>query len=177
MSSLKLYVFGPPRLERGNQVVEINLRKAMALLVYLAVTRQPHSRDALATLFWPESDQSHGRASLRRTLYRLNRALGQDVLHASAETIEFRLDINLWLDIEVYREHLAACLPTHPANNPTTHPPIQLSSDCQARLVEAAALYGDDFLAGFTLPDSPTFNEWHFFQREELRQSLAQVLV
>jgi DNA-binding SARP family transcriptional activator len=38
-------------------------------------------------------------------------------------------------------------------------------------------LYSDEFLAGFTLRDSPAFDEWQFFQAEQLRQSLAQVLV
>src|SRR4051794_40291156 len=45
MTSLKLYLFGPPRLEHAGQPIELNLRKALALLVYLAVSGQPHSRD------------------------------------------------------------------------------------------------------------------------------------
>ena len=56
MPHLKLSVFGPPRLERDGGPIELNLRKGLALLVYLAVSGQPHSRDALATLLWPESD-------------------------------------------------------------------------------------------------------------------------
>ena len=65
MAPLKMYVFGPPRLERGGQLIDLGLRKALALIVYLAITRQPHSRDALATLLWPESDQREGRGRLR----------------------------------------------------------------------------------------------------------------
>jgi hypothetical protein len=62
MSRLKLFLFGPPRLkdwrlEDRGEAIDIRPRKALALLIYLAVTNQPHSRDALATLFWPESDQ------------------------------------------------------------------------------------------------------------------------
>lgn len=71
MALLKLLVFGSPRLERDGRPIELNLRKALALLVYLAVSGRPHSRDALATLLWPESDQREGRARLRRTLHRL----------------------------------------------------------------------------------------------------------
>jgi DNA-binding SARP family transcriptional activator len=47
----------------------------MALLAYLAVTGSPHSREALATLFWPEHDQSSALANLRRELSRLKEAL------------------------------------------------------------------------------------------------------
>lgn len=69
MAPLDFYLFGPPRLARAGQVIDISLRKALALLVYLAVTRQPHSRDALATLFWPENNQREARAStIRRGL-------------------------------------------------------------------------------------------------------------
>ena len=54
MSHLSLFLFGPPRLELDSAPVELRRRKALALLAYLATTRQPHSRDALATLLWPE---------------------------------------------------------------------------------------------------------------------------
>jgi DNA-binding SARP family transcriptional activator len=80
MAHLKLFVLGQPRLERDEGPIELNLRKALALLVYLAVSGQPHSRDALATMLWPESDGREGRARLRRTLYRLNKAIGDDIL-------------------------------------------------------------------------------------------------
>ena len=68
MSRLALYLLGPPHIKRDGQAVDVGRRKAVALLAYLAVTGQGHSRDALATLFWPEHDQSRARAGLRRTL-------------------------------------------------------------------------------------------------------------
>ncbi|MFN8454540.1 MAG: tetratricopeptide repeat protein [Anaerolineae bacterium] len=45
-----------------------------------------------------------------------------------------------------------------------------------ARLAEAVRLYRGDFLSGFTLPDAPNFDEWQFFQTEELRKRLADRL-
>src|SRR5512138_2216281 len=47
---------------------------------------------------------------------------------------------------------------------------------CVEILTTAAQLYTGDFLAGFGLPDSPSFDEWQFFQREGVRQQLAEVL-
>jgi len=44
MALLKLVVFGSPRLERDGRPIELNLRKALALLVYLAVSGQAHSQ-------------------------------------------------------------------------------------------------------------------------------------
>ena len=68
MSRLALYLFGPPRLEMDGAPVHIPRRKAIALLAYLVVTGQSHSRDTLATLFWPENDQRGARTELRRML-------------------------------------------------------------------------------------------------------------
>jgi predicted ATPase len=48
--------------------------------------------------------------------------------------------------------------------------------ECLALLEEAVELYQDDFMAGFTLRDSPDFDEWQFFQREGLRDALAGAL-
>jgi len=56
------------------------------------------------------------------------------------------------------------------------HPAGQLCPECAAALTEAARLAGDDFLAGFELPDSQAFDEWLFFQRDRLRQQLAEAL-
>src|SRR5262245_50685558 len=140
MAGIELFCFGPPRLERDGQPIEMGLRKAWALLSYLAVTRQPHSRDALATLLWPESDQPTARASLRRTLYQLGQWIGQTTLEAGPEAIRLAPRAQLWLDVEAFWT-LAG---------PSSGKPAQVEP---RRLAEAAAVYTDDFLAGFSLPD------------------------
>src|SRR6266542_5261788 len=114
MAYLKLFVLGSPRLERDGGLIELNLRKALALLVYLAVSGQPHSRDALATLLWPESDQREGRARLRRTLHRLQQALGDDVLDAGPEAIRLHPTADLRLDCAEFRQHVTAGLAAAP---------------------------------------------------------------
>jgi predicted ATPase len=43
-------------------------------------------------------------------------------------------------------------------------------------LTEAAELYRGDFLAGFTLRDSPDFDDWQLAQSEHLRRELTRVL-
>jgi len=168
MAQLKLYLFGPPRLEYDGQPIALNLRKALALLVYLAVSGQPQSRDALATLLWPDCDQSEGRTHLRRVLHRLQQALGDAILDASPETIRLHSTAALWLDSAAFRQHVTAGLPAAPD--------AALAPDRLAHLQAAIDLYTDDFLAGFTLPDSPVFDEWQFFVRESLRQLYGQVL-
>jgi DNA-binding SARP family transcriptional activator len=63
MSQLALYLLGPPRLERDGVPVEFRYRKNIALIAYLAVTGQPHTRETLITLLWPELDPGRARAS------------------------------------------------------------------------------------------------------------------
>ena len=86
MPRLELYLLGPPRVELDGEPVQIGRRKAIALLAYLAVTSEPHSRDSLAALLWPEYDQSSAPADLRRSLSLLNRSLGKGWLVADRET-------------------------------------------------------------------------------------------
>jgi DNA-binding SARP family transcriptional activator len=80
MRQLHLYLLGAPRIK--GVPIQVDTRKAIALLAYLAVHRERHQRDALATLLWPEHDRTHGRTALRRTLYALRKALGGDWLVA-----------------------------------------------------------------------------------------------
>jgi DNA-binding SARP family transcriptional activator len=154
--TLRLLVLGPPRIERAGKPVELNLRRALALLAYLAVDERPHGRDALAALLWPDADERDGRARFRRTLHRLTEALGDDLLLAEGDTLRLSPAADLWVDCRAFERHAAAGL--------TPGAP------------EAANLYADDFLAGFSLPDSPAWDEWQFLHREHLRQTAARVL-
>jgi DNA-binding SARP family transcriptional activator/predicted ATPase len=170
MSRLALYLLGPPRLELDGEPVHIAWRKAVALLAYLAVTGQSHSRDTLATLLWPEYDQSRARANLRRALSLLNRTLGGEWLTADRETAGLNPDADLWLDMDQFRQHLSAC-------ETRGHRAMEICPQCAPLLEEAVELYRDHFLTGFTLRDSGPFDEFQFFQTEGLKDQLAGVLV
>jgi predicted ATPase/DNA-binding SARP family transcriptional activator len=169
VSSLKLFLLGPLRVEYEAKPVEIQRRTTLALLVYLAVTGESHRRDTLATLLWPESSQSSARAALRRDLSILNRTLNEEWMVVDRETAGIRRGPGFWLDVEQFQQLLAKCR-TH------NHLPHDVCSNCLSPLTEAASLYRDDFLAGFTLSDNPEFDEWQFFQTESLRQALASAL-
>jgi predicted ATPase/DNA-binding SARP family transcriptional activator/Tfp pilus assembly protein PilF len=167
--TLSLRLLGPPSIELDGAPVEVDTRKAVALLAYLAVSEQAHSRESLAALFWPEYDQERAYANLRRTLWAFNKAAGTAWLHADQETIGLAPDADLWTDVGAFRGHLAACR-SH------GHPESEVCAACLDPLARAVALYRDDFLAGFTLRDSPAFDEWQFFEAETLRGELASAL-
>jgi predicted ATPase/DNA-binding SARP family transcriptional activator len=162
---LKLYLLGPPRVELNENEVHIRRRKALALLVYLALTGRAHSRDALATLFSPDLDQRRARTYFRRDLGALNTQLEGEWLAAGRETVGLIQPAELWTDVAAFRELLAPC-----------QLQVQADPECLSPLTQAVTLYGDHFLAGFSLPDCPEFDEWQFFEAENLRQDLAASL-
>lgn len=164
-----LYLFGSPRLTHAGKAVEFDTRKATALLAYLAMTRTSHSRDALAALLYPESDQAKARAALRRTLSTLKQALADEWLEIDRETIGLSPDANLSVDVEQFRGHVAVY-------KEHEHETADGCTECLTSLEKAAEIYHGDFMSGFTLRDSPEFDDWQFFQTESLRRELGEVL-
>lgn len=169
MAQLTLQVLGMPRVQVDGAAVHIARRRTLACAVYLAVTGQTQSRETLAALFWPEENQQNARADLRRTLHLLHRTFGADRLLVDHDAVRLVHDQNLWLDIEHFHRLLAVC-------HQHEHAAGAVCPACLPPLAAAAALYRDDFLAGFTLPDSPDFDQWQFQQGEALRAELATAL-
>lgn len=168
MAKLKLFFLGPPRIELDDVSLEIESHKGVALLAYLSVTAQSHNRDALSTLFWPDADQSRALSYLRHTLWSLKKTLGDSWLEISREQVGPQPEADMWLDVTAFQQHLKT-----PLNHNSSD---KVSAETLPLLAEAVELYRGDFLAGFTLPDAPEFDEWQFFQMEELRQKLAGAL-
>jgi predicted ATPase/DNA-binding SARP family transcriptional activator len=169
MSCLSLYLFGSPKIEKDGSPVEIDTRKAVALLAYLAITGVSHRRETLAALLWPDYDQSHAMGALRRTLSAVRKSLGGDCLEIHRETVGVNPAADLWVDVTEFHRLLAAC-GTH------GHSSSQVCSLCLPILEQALKLYRNDFMAGFTLRDSPEFDDWEFFQSDDLRRKLASLL-
>ena len=66
MSKLKLFLLDTPQLEIDGRPIELERRKALALLAYLAVTEKSHGRDSLAALLWPDAGWDLWRAAIIR---------------------------------------------------------------------------------------------------------------
>src|SRR5881394_2307731 len=68
-------LLGEPLVKHDERALTFSTRKALALLVYLAVEGGMHPRKTLSESFWPELDAEHGRAALRATLLELRKLL------------------------------------------------------------------------------------------------------
>jgi len=152
VTQLRLSLLGAPSIEVGRVRVETDTRKATALLAYLAVSEQPQRRPTLAALLWPGNDERKARGALRRTLSVLRSALGERWLDTEGETI--KLDrANVRVDVAEFRRAIR-----------------------ERRFADAAKLYRGDFLEGFSLRDSPAFDDWQAAEADALRTEYAATL-
>ncbi len=160
MKSLAIRLLGIPEIRLGEQPLSFRTRKVLALLVYLAVERGMHSRQSLMALFWPESSQSSAAATLRTTLSRLRKALGSvgDILITERGKVGFDSNtlVNLDLDLDWLRT----------AAHEDTSPEV---------LRSILSVDRGEFLEGFSLSDSPAFDDWVSIQREACHRQLERV--
>lgn len=153
MPRTEIILFGVPQIQYNGVEIEFTRRKAVALIAYLALTNQPHSRDALAEFLWPNNDPVRSRASLRRTLSTIGETPFARWIDADRNTILLKQDADLWIDVQIFSTLIAR--------------PIMPDS-----LVQAAELYREHFMAGFTLRDSAAFDHWQSIQNQNLQHKL-----
>src|SRR5262245_52984316 len=136
---LKIRLFVPPDVRVYGAQLAVDTRKAIAILAVLATDARAYARDELAALLWPESDDAAAHGALRRTLSVMRSALDESVVHIDRRQVELERS-RIWIDVaEVER----------------------LSADGSVEALAAAAdLIRGPFLAGFSLRDSPEFDDW-----------------
>lgn len=166
MSELRFSVLSGLAIEHDGKDVadELTALKAQALLVYLAVTAKPHSRQALAGLLWTDVLESSARASLRTVLSQVRKAVGDHVL-ADLHAIWLDRERPHWVDAHVFEEACRQLQTEVPAGD-----------SARRALREAVNSYGEGFLAGFPETDAAFFEEWVLQQRELYRRLALDAL-
>ncbi|RPI26011.1 MAG: hypothetical protein EHM70_19485, partial [Chloroflexota bacterium] len=175
MPELKLSWLGPPFIELRGRPIKFEMRKVTALVAYLSLHMGEISREKIATMFWPENDQQHALGSLRRTLSSLSNSLDSISLDIDRETVGLKDRDYIQVDVDDFRQRIEKVNLHHPPEHTPGEEPL-VCSDCMTVLEEAVGLYRGDFLEGFNLKDCPEFDDWQFFQRENLRSQLASAL-
>lgn len=169
MERIKTSWLGIPIIERDGNVVDLETRKAVAILAYLGLSApSPRSRENLATLFWPEYDQQRASANLRRSLYSINHELGPDFIIGNRENVMLNPSCQIWQDVCEFRLLLAGVNSHHHEG--------EVCAECINHLEQAVALYRGGFLEGLNLRDAPEFDQWQYLQREGFLQDLASSL-
>jgi DNA-binding SARP family transcriptional activator len=166
--TLDIRLLGPPEVLVDTAPISVDTRKAVALLAFLAVTGRPQAREQVAVLLWPDQDGAHSRSALRRTLSTLRTALGGRWVTAPGDAVAIEGD-EWGLDLAEFRSLVASCAEHG-------HERLETCRDCVEPLRAAAALARGGFMDGFTLRDSPEFDDWQRFQAEGIAREVAQAL-
>ena len=166
MSEIRLFLLGAPRIERDGSAVDVDTRKAIALVGYLAVEAREFRRDSLAALLWPEHGTDQARGALRRTMSTLKKAMGGEGLQADRATVALTPGL-VCTDAIEFRNLVERS--EAPFKDDDTE-------ECLAVLRRALPLYRGDFLAGFSLRDSVEFEDWQYYQSESHKRLMATAL-
>lgn len=148
MARLDLVLFGEFRASAGARSIVLPLRKAQALLAYLALPAgKSHSREHLATLLWGDTPDDQARNSLRQTLFALRSALGGARRLASDGERVWLPSGDVDVDVATF-ERLVA-------------------DGSERALAQASALYRGDLLEGLDVA-AGGFNAWLEAERRRL---------
>src|SRR3989440_1819223 len=176
MSLLRVAVLGPPEVVHDGRRLTFALRKAQALLLYLAVEGGMHPRSKLAALLWPDSEPHDARTALRNALVLLRSQLSDDEAspaghsHLRSERDLLGLDphapFELDLDVVQQAYQQARRISAFPSEPP--------GSALAAQVQRALALVRGPFLDGFWLGQDAPFDEWVQQQQQQwqVRQQL-----
>ena len=164
MPRLGISLFGPLVVTLDGTVASgFTSKKAQALLAYLAVEAdRPHSREELAGLLWPDYAEASAHANLRSVLANVRRVLNDRnaalrFLLIAGETVQYNCAADQQVDVAVFERQA----------------PVALGGQVVTALEAAVAQARAPFLAGFSLPDSPPFEEWMLLKREYLGRQVA----
>jgi DNA-binding SARP family transcriptional activator len=126
--------------------------KAVALLAYLALSPpgRYQRRDRIVGLLWPELDQVHARAALRKAVFAVRSALGAEAIASRGDEELALAPGALWCDAL----ELNACAD-------------------DGRLARAIELYRGELMPGFHLPECGDFDLWLEDQRAGARERAA----
>src|SRR6266700_1681926 len=176
MSLLRLAVLGAPEVFHDGSRLTFSLRKAQALLLYLAVEGGMHSRSKLAAFLWPDSEPHAARTGLRTALTLLRSLLADSDASLSQhshllnehELLGLNPQAPLELDLNVVQR----------AYETLRLPAVQTEHQRAALLTQfqyALHLVRGPFLDGFWLREETGFDEWVQQQQHQWQVRLLQL--
>lgn len=170
---VRILLLGTPTVFYETAPLELKRRLPRTLLYYLACQRQPVSRAALSTVFWPDSPDEDGRKYLREALSRLRADLPDgDVLQVVQEQVSLdaaRYSCDVREFQILYEETSQACL-----RIPNSAP---LPEAVYQKMQRAVLLWrSDTFLDGTRLPESDLLETWLSETRSSLEIAHMRLL-
>lgn len=155
MTRLEIRLFGQLAIHRDGEPLSGLSSKATELLCYLLLQRERgHTREALASLLWPDTSDPLAKKYLRQAIWRLqSKMASQDLLTMRAGWVRINPQACLWLDVAEF-ERAYECHRDMPGQELT---------DRQAQTLEAAVvLYRGDLIESW-------YQDWCAYERDRLQ--------
>jgi predicted ATPase/DNA-binding SARP family transcriptional activator len=140
--TVRLHLFGPPRIEYEGEPVLLTFERRSQLLVLLALKRGWVGRADIAHMLWPEQEDKLAFANLRKILFRLNALPWGAHIEVQDGAVRFGAETDVFAFESALRE---------------------------GRVDEALPLYSGHFLEGFDRDGSEAWMGWLGFERERLQ--------
>jgi DNA-binding SARP family transcriptional activator/tetratricopeptide (TPR) repeat protein len=169
MGLLRLAILGSPEVFHDGTRLTFSLRKALALLLYLAVEGGMHPRSKLAAFLWPDSEPHGARTALRNTIALLRSLLADSDTspsrhtHLLSEHELLGLDPHAPLELDLDVVQQAWKQTQELSMSPSEQQRVALVATFQ----HALALVRGPFLDGFWLGEEAPFDEWAQQQRRQ----------
>ena len=167
MGLLRLAVFGPPEVFHDECRLSFALRKAEALLLYLAVEGGMHPRSKLAALLWPDSEPSIARNALRNALALLRSLLADDLAAGHSHLLQEPELLGLNPQAPLERDLDEVQRAWKAAQGLAAAPSEEQRAALVASAQHALSLVRGPFLDGFWLREETAFDEWHEQQQQQ----------
>ena len=150
---LEINTLSSPEIVVGNEKVSgFVSRKALALVVYLAINSGSCSREELADLLWSDRSQERAARNLRVVLWDIRKKVG-DYLSIDRHSVSISESGDIWVDVHQLLEAIES-----------------------KNLDLAISLYKGDFLESFYLRGASRFENWQVIEREKIRLELVDGL-
>jgi DNA-binding SARP family transcriptional activator len=176
MDRLRVAVLGSPEVVHAGRRLTFALRKAQALLLYLAVEGGLHPRSKLAALLWPDSEPITARRALCNALVLLHDLLADasPVAHrhllSSRELVGLNPQAPLELDLDVVQQAY------NEARRFSTLPAEPQRTSLLTQWHHTLSLARGPFLDGFWLGKDAPFDEWVLQQQQQWQLRLQLLL-
>jgi len=140
----------------GDAISRFRSQTEIALLAYLSHSGQAHNREELADLLWDTDSTSQSLSNLRTVLTRLRKQVGEYLI-VTRKTVAVASQVHQQTDSARFQSLLAGV-------------GKDVSAGSMNQLSQGLDLYTGGFMAGFSLPNSPRFNDGLVIEQERLRQ-------
>jgi len=144
----------------GRQVTGADWQAQVARDLLFCLLAHPDglTREAIGVTFWPESSPAQLKLQFKKTVYRLRRALGQEVVLLDQDRYRFNRAVDYEYDLDMFMEKLAQA---------------QAATDPNAQT--AAYRAAVDLYKGHYLPDVD--GVWVYPERERLWQTYVEAVL